>query len=348
MFYEFAPMEGITTCAVRNAHHEIFGGADRYYAPFITTGRSFLTRTRDRRDIDPASNRSVTLIPQLLSNNSADFLNASQQLAQMGYREINLNLGYPSATVVTKHRGAGFLEDPDDLDRFFEDVFTSLPSLAGRTGADIRISAKTRLGISDPEEAFELMKVFNRYPLSLLIIHPRVQREQYRGQVHTDIFLDMSRDAVMPVCYNGDIQTPADLADLLGRIRRIESPQDAAAKTRRTGASPHGSRGRSGIAGVMIGRGAIRNPAIFRMLRHGPSPNADEIRRYLDLALANTAEGIPEPANQLAKMKDLWSFLGSLFAGDSRYLKKIRKARSLEEYRTAVEILLAECDLLPE
>ena len=355
-------MEGITTAAFRSAHHTVFGGADHYYSPFLNTGRAFLSRTRDRRDIDPVKNNGVPLIPQLLANDSHDFLTAAAELAGMGYREINLNLGCPSATVVTRHKGAGFLKDPDELDEFLEGVFDGLPAVSESAGFPFRVSVKTRLGLSDPEEAYSLMTVYNRYPLSLLIIHPRVRAEFYSGSVHMDIFRDMCNESTNPVCYNGDILTVSDVK----RIRELCTP-----------------------AGIMIGRGAVRNPALFRMIRtveddqqpagtstpikndtatpsnndtetsskKGPAapsindtetlskkdtaaPSKDELRRFLQLLLSNTAQDIREEKNQLSKMKDVWVYLGTLFQDSSRPLKKIMKASHLNEYQAAVEELL--------
>lgn len=362
LFLDFAPMEGITTAAFRSAHRTVFGCVDHYYSPFLNTGRAFLSRTRDRRDIDPVKNNGVPLIPQLLANDSHDFLTAAAELAGMGYREINLNLGCPSATVVTRHKGAGFLKDPDELDEFLEGVFDGLSAISEAAGFPLRVSVKTRLGLSDPEEAYSLMTVYNRYPLSLLIIHPRVRAEFYSGSVHMDIFKDMCRESKNPVCYNGDILTVSDVK----RIRELCTP-----------------------AGIMIGRGAVRNPALFRMIRAAaddqksastsvptksdtaapsnndteisskkdtaapsnndtktPSikdtamPSRDELRCFLQLLLSNTAQVIREEKNQLSKMKDVWVYLGTLFQDSSRPLKKIMKASHFTEYQAAVEELL--------
>lgn len=326
---EFAPMEGITTAAYRNAHRVVFGGADLYYAPFITTGRAFLTRTRDRRDVSPDENRDTPLIPQLLSNDSAGFLSAAETLAEMGYSTVNLNLGCPSPTVVSRRRGAGFLTDPDELDRFFSDVFDALPAIRSRTGTSLSVSVKTRIGIADTSEAGALMDVFNRYPISELIIHPRLQREFYRGSVHMDVFLDLFRRSRNPVCYNGDLLTVEDASRVLGLCRSAASPEKDVRP----------------LHGIMIGRGAVRNPAIFRMLRGKAAPGAEEIRRFLTLLLRNTASDISGEQNQLMKMKEVWNWLGLLFENSERYVRKIRKAKNLNAYRVASDALLSHCSI---
>ncbi len=312
-------MEGITTAAMRRAHHTVFPGTDRYYSPFIATGAGFLLKNKDRRSVLPENNTGIDLIPQLLSNHAEMFLKSTEQLAEIGYREINLNLGCPSGTVSAKRRGAGFLADTAELDRFFTAVFDGLPGVSARIGEEIKISVKTRIGIEDPEEAFSLMEVYNRYPICELIVHPRVLKEYYKGRAHQDIFVSMYRDSKNPIAYNGDIRFVRDAEDI-----RKQCPE---------------------LAHIMIGRGVIRNPALIRMLQGGAAPAKDEILEFLDTLLANTAEEIREERNQLGKMKDIWYHLGDLFLEDDRYLKKVRKATSVPVYRTAVEDLVAHCEI---
>ena len=328
LLLEFAPMEGITTAAFRTAPHELFGGADRYYSPFINTGHAFLTRTKDIRDIRPENNETISVIPQLLSNSSADFIDAVLALARIGYSEINLNLGCPSPTVTSKHRGSGFLEDPEKLDRFFCEVFEALPRAESEIGGPLALSVKTRIGFSCPEEAYTLMEIYRNYPFSLLIVHPRTRGELYSGNVHTDIFLDLLRMSRCPVCYNGDLMNTEDVNRILALC---------------AGTGPE----ENPLRGIMIGRGAIRNPALFRMIRGGAKPSAEEIRRFLDRYLAITAADIREERNRLAKLKDLWTFLGTLFSDSGRYLKKIRKAKTMAAYRAAADDLLANCPIVP-
>ncbi len=156
----FAPMEGFTGYTFRNVHHRFYAGIAEYYTPFLALRQTRKWKTRERKDIDPANNEGISVIPQLLTNKADDFLWAAESLASMGYHEINLNLGCPSSTVVTKHKGAGFLDDPEELDAFFSQVFANLPP-------GLCISVKTRLGIADSSEMEELLPVFNHYPLKI-------------------------------------------------------------------------------------------------------------------------------------------------------------------------------------
>ena len=121
--------------------------------------------------------RGVPVVPQILTNRAGDFLLASKKLAEMGYREINLNLGCPSGTVTAKKKGSGFLLYPDDLDRFFDEVFSD----ASVRNGEFQISVKTRIGKNEVEEWPEIMAIYNRYPISELTVHPRIQKEFYKG-----------------------------------------------------------------------------------------------------------------------------------------------------------------------
>ena len=166
----FAPLEGITGYLYRNIFHKHFGGVDRYFIPFIQPKQHGHFSSREKKDILPEHNGGMKAVPQLLTNQAPDFLQTSSQLAQMGYEEVNLNLGCPSRTVVSKGRGAGQLGNLEELDRFLETVFKK---------AEVKISVKTRLGLHSPEEFAEIIKIYQRYPLRELIIHPRVQQEYY-------------------------------------------------------------------------------------------------------------------------------------------------------------------------
>ena len=163
----FAPMEGITTYTYRNAHAEMFGMCDAYFAPFITPTDNEKISIKNLRDI-LQENNETNLKVQVLSNSQTAFVEFAKRISELGYNEVNLNLGCPSGTVVKKGRGAGFLKDVEKLDRFFDDVFSK---------TDIKISVKTRTGFYSHEEFGELLSVYNKYPITELTIHPRVREE---------------------------------------------------------------------------------------------------------------------------------------------------------------------------
>lgn len=316
MQISFAPLEGVTTYIFRNAHQKLYGGVTDYYTPFLAVRQTRKWKTREHRDIDPKRNTNPHLIPQVLTNDPDGLLWAAKNLMEMGYHEVNLNLGCPSATVVKKHKGAGFLEDPDCLDRFFEDVFDGLssPELAG-----IHLSVKTRIGLTDPSEMKTLLPVFNRYPLQKLIIHPRTVKDFYTGPLHMDVFRMAFEDSENPVVYNGDIVSVEEYQKLIADFPDLQE--------------------------IMIGRGLIRHPDLAERILH-PDPSKiqgdslNRFRQFHDLLLSSYVEEMQEVGNALDKMKDLWFFWKEDFPDQERAIKKIRKAKTLSAYEEAVQAVL--------
>jgi len=215
-FY-FAPMEGVTGYTLRNVHHACYPGIDAYFTPFISPNQHHAVNPKEHRDVVQANNPGVPLVPQVLTNKAELFLWSARELKEKyGYNEVNLNLGCPSKTVVSKHKGSGFLEDTEKLDKFFDEVFTAVGEASSQnepgTPDNIypRISVKTRLGMDSVEEFADILQVYNKYPLSELIIHARVQKEFYRGVPHLDAFADAVKETGHSLCYNGDIWTLED------------------------------------------------------------------------------------------------------------------------------------------
>ena len=203
MNYYFAPMEGLTDSIYRRLHHKYFGGVERYYMPFLSPTVHRALTPREARELPRADSETFTAIPQLLTKVPEDFLWAAGVCRDLGYEEVNLNIGCPSGTVTAKGKGAGMLRDPENLDAFLEAVYTKAP---------LPISIKTRIGFSDPEEFPRLLEIFNRYPVKELTVHPRVRAAFYSGSVHKDAFRYAVENAGMPLCYNGNLCSVADIA----------------------------------------------------------------------------------------------------------------------------------------
>ena len=114
-----APMEGVTDRVFRQAYCRCFEPLDKYFAPFLSPNENGKLGPRDLAQLDPERNPGCLPIPQILTNQAEGFIRTAAQLKRMGYQEINLNLGCPSGTVVSKGRGAGFLAFPEQLDGFY-------------------------------------------------------------------------------------------------------------------------------------------------------------------------------------------------------------------------------------
>ena len=304
----FAPMEGITGYLYRNVHNKYYNGIAAYYAPFITTTKNGVKKTKEIRDILPENNQEILLVPQLLTNQAEQYLEYEKVIADLGYQEINLNFGCPSKTVVTKGRGAGFLQDLWEMEHFFDQVFAK---------NQLVISVKTRIGTDSPEEFADLMDVYRRYPLKNLIIHPRTQSDYYKNHPNLDAFRIGLEKSACPVCYNGDIRTVEDLEHLHQQFPQLEH--------------------------VMIGRGLLTDPALAEKLETANAEgniSSERFREFHDELYSEYQSAFSGEKPVLFKMKELWVYWGEQFPGEEKALKQIRKAQRLADYESAARYLL--------
>jgi tRNA-dihydrouridine synthase len=317
----FAPMEGITGRVYRRVHHRFFPGIDKYYTPFISLTGNLKLKARDRKELEPAENPEISLVPQFLGNDPEAFRKEIRYAGELGYSECNINLGCPSKTVTTKKKGSGLLDEPELLKKLLDGVFEEpeqifdgeLPNTVGK----MDISVKTRLGGSDPEEIFSLLDLFNRYPISELTIHPRVRDEGYRGRVHLDYFEECLRRSENPVCYNGDIRTVHDFSLIAEKYPNLRA--------------------------VMIGRGLVGNPALVREIRGGAPLTAEELKAFHDSLLESYMEAFQgDEYVSIRHMLELWPFMKENFTDADRLIHKIFKTKRLSDYRTAVDKLFED------
>ena len=311
----FAPLEGITGHLYRNTFHEFFGKEiDKYFSPFIVPTQGTSVKSRTIRDILPENNEGIPLVPQILSNNAESFIALSEYLSELGYDEVNLNLGCPYGTVVAKGRGSGMLEDTRKLDQFLDEIFEGCEGKIG-------ISVKTRIGLDSENEWEDLLTVYNQYPVKELIIHPRIQKDFYRNHPRMEAYDLACKESRNPICYNGDIFTKKDYLSFCERY-------------------PDTDR-------IMIGRGFLTNPGLLLEIRGGKGMTKDEFHGFHDRLYEEYRKLMGEDKNTLFKMKEFWNYAQYLFDGQisQKYIKKIRKAKRGVEYETAVEELLQECDI---
>ena len=306
----FAPLEGITTYIFRNAYKDIYGNVDKYFAPFISPSEKCPITPREQKDIAPENNSGTELVPQILTCRSDLFIEAAKELHDMGYGEVNLNLGCPSGTVCAKGKGAGFLLETLLLQRFLDDIYNY-------AGSDnMKISVKTRLGYYDPDEFYDLVDIFNVFPVSELIVHPRIRGDFYKGEPRREYYAYAIEHSKCPLVYNGNIFTRKDY--------------DKLAET--FGSSPDP---------VMLGRGLISDPSLAGKLR-GSVSETDLIKfRKLHDTLYHEYQKIMSPdINVLHKMRELWSYWQIMFDGSERDFKRILKAKKYAEYEDAVNRIL--------
>lgn len=312
MILSFAPMEGVTGADYRCLHHRMFPGADQYYAPFIAPDAEGNFKLSHLRGLLPDNNKGLHLVPQVLTNSPTAFLAVARKMKELGYEEVNLNAGCPSGTVVSKHKGAGMLGDPAALDAFLYEVFAETP---------VAVSVKTRLGLMSTEEFPALLEVYHKYPLSELIVHARDRAGMYRSEPDVDAFARAMKNCRCPICYNGNVFTPADLERLRGELPGLER--------------------------VMLGRGAAANPALFRQLRGGAALSRGELREFHDSLLDGALASGLSPHFAMARMKELWYYLIWLFPNSAKLYKSLNKSQHIADYCAAAAALFANADFDP-
>lgn len=299
-----APMEGLTGYVYRNAHHKYFHSIDKYFTPFLTNKK---LSHKEWNDILPEHNSDMRVIPQILTNRAEDFLEIARELENLGYETVNLNLGCPSGTVVAKHRGAGFLAYPEELDRFLAEIFDA---------CTLKISVKTRIGRDSRGEWESLLAIFERYPLEELIIHPRIQKDYYKNTPDLAAFETAAAGSRHALCYNGDINTAEEYKKLTERFMTVNA--------------------------IMLGRGILMNPFLPDQIRGTVLPDQKLLRAFHDEILNGYMEMMSGDRNVLFRMKELWSYLGKGFPGAEKYMKKIKKSERVAEYLAVVDALFRE------
>lgn len=310
-----APMEGITGYLYRNTFEKYFGGVDQYFTPFIAPAKGRPLRHRELLDVLPENNQNIKVVPQLLTNQVEGFIKTATYLKELGYDEVNLNMGCPSGTVVSKGKGAGMLYDTDALDQFLYGVFE----------ADImKVSVKTRIGRDFPEEFPDILEVYQKYPLCELIIHPRIRTDYYQNTPNLDMF-SLAVEAyekmgdVEKLCYNGDLFSVSDYQQFESRYPQVQQ--------------------------VMLGRGLIGNPFLVKEIREGNTCYDSKLfLEFHNELLSKYLETDLGAKNVLFKMKELWIYMGGMFSGEEaeKLLKKIRKTDDLETYQLAVKNLITQ------
>ena len=307
MHYYFAPMEGVTGAVYRRTHHEFFSGVDKYFMPFITPTTNEKLTPRQKRDVLPEYNEGVPAVPQLLTKSAADCIWAVNALHDLGYPEVNLNLGCPSGTVTAKGKGAGFLAHPDELDRFFDEVFAKCEG----------ISVKTRLGVHEAGEFDKLLEIYNRYPITELTIHPRVRQDFYKGKVRESDFAAALPRCSMPVCYNGDLITERDVSAVSERYPDLPA--------------------------VMIGRAMIADPSLVTRLTGGKAADAKTLETFHDTLFVRYCEAFGDSRIAMLRMKEIWFYHLNLFENSEKPGKAIKKAKNAAEFQAAAAAVFRDC-----
>jgi tRNA-dihydrouridine synthase len=300
-----APLKGYTDSIFRKTYAEHFGGFDAAVAPFITAVRADRLTPNHLRDILPEDGESLPLVPQILGSNADDFIYLAQRIAELGYAEVNWNLGCPFRPVAKKQRGAGLLPFPEKVDEFLDKTLRALP---------VRLSIKMRLGRYAADEIYSLIPVLERYPLTRLIIHPRTGRQMYEGLPDLAAFqacLEVSRHRLV---FNGDITTLDGFHALAARFPRVGS--------------------------WMIGRGTLVDPFLPAAIKSGrvrTTGRIEAFRAFYGALFAGYQEKLCGPGHLLDRMKGFWKYFAPAFKNGAKIEKRVHRTFKLSDYIETVD-----------
>ncbi len=298
-----APLHGVTNRVFRSVYLRRFPGFDAAFAPFILSVAAGGITERHLKDLLPDARYPVPLVPQILGKDAAGFVATAEAIAGLGYTEVNWNLGCPYPMVAGKGRGSGLLPHPDRIAAFLDEVCPRL---------SIPLSVKLRLGMRDRGEILRLMPLLNGYPLKEVIIHARLGVQMYKGDVDLEGFERAAALCGHPVAYNGDIADAAGLEALRSRF--------------------------PGVTRWMIGRGALADPFLCGRIAGRPE-DADPlgaVAAFHDELYASYREILSGPGHALAKMKEVWTYLGPSMVGADAALAAISRSKTFPAYESAV------------
>ena len=301
------PFQGITDAPFRNVFKKHFGGIDKFYTPFFTGIQKEHAKNLQVEEIDPRFNDVETLTPQILSTDAEEILRFASQCKELGYKEINLNMGCPFPRVANKKRGCGLLPYPEKIDALLNTVFERI---------DVKFSIKCRLGYFNPDEIILVIEIFNQYPLSELIIHPRIGKQLYKGEADVKRFVELIPMIKAPLVYNGDIVS----VESFERIREQVQP----------------------VNEFMLGRGLLANPFLAEEIKGQTTRNVKRLHAYVVDLYEDRLRHAGGSPKVLGRMKELWSYLMYSFDEPQDIWRKIKKINALKEYEEAVEAVFQE------
>ncbi|NOR28214.1 MAG: tRNA-dihydrouridine synthase family protein [Lutibacter sp.] len=307
-----SPLQGFTDFRFRNAFNNYFGGIDTFYSPYIRLNGKRVIKPAYQRDILPENNIGLEVIPQIITNDADEFLFVANYVQQLGYKELNWNLGCPYPMVTKCGMGSGLISQPEKINSILKKVHAE---------SDIVVSMKMRLGYENSDEILKTLPILDTYPIKNIAIHARIGKQLYKGGVDLNAFQKCIDNTNHTLYYNGDITSVAKFNEMQQRFPSINH--------------------------WMIGRGLISDPFLPSMIKNNtsnyPANKIELFKAFHDTLYEGYSESLSGASHLLLKMYHLWEYFSTLFSNPRKALKKIKKAKNIRAYETAVnEILNAE------
>ena len=306
-----SPLQGFTDFRFRNAFHEIFGGIDTFYAPYIRYGGKLEIKNSYKRDLDPENNRVPELIPQVMTATADEFLHAAEYVRSLGYSELNWNLGCPYPMACKKGMGSGLIHDAEKIDAILDRVHSE---------SDITVSMKMRMGYNEPTEILDVFPVLEKYPIKSIAIHARLGKQLYKGSVDLDSFRNCLGHTSQPIYYNGDITSVEAYRDRVERFPEIDT--------------------------FLIGRGLIADPLLPSMIKANttefPADSVQKMYAFHNRLFDEYDAFLQGLSHLMSKMHNFWEYYSVGFSHPKKVYKRIKKAKNVIQYKIAVKEIMEE------
>jgi len=305
-----SPLQGFTDFRFRNAFQKYFGGVDQYMAPYIRLNGKMDIKASVQRDILPENNSTPKLIPQVITKDAGEFLFVTEFIQNLGYKELNWNLGCPYPMVARRGMGSGLLSKPGLIDEVLHIVSHE---------SDIKISVKMRLGYESADEIYDVLAILEKFKLENISIHPRIGKQLYKGEVDLDSFENCLKQSSHTLIYNGDITSVQVFRNLKERFNSIDH--------------------------WMIGRGLISDPCLPSMIKADsliyPEDRFEKFKELHDSLFSSYKEALSGTKHVLQRMYQFWEYFILSFPASPKGLKRIRKAKDFTTYNKVVQEIIA-------
>lgn len=304
-----SPLQGFTDFRFRNAFHHYFGGIDTFYAPYIRLNGKLKIKQSYQNDLLPENNNTLELIPQVITNDPDEFIFVAQYVQNLGYKELNWNLGCPYPMVTKSGMGSGLICNPAQINEVLHKVHNE---------TDILVSMKMRMGYENPGEILDAFPILDQYPLKNIAIHARIGKQLYKGPVNLDAFEKCINSTKHTLYYNGDITSVAAFKTVEKRFPSIDH--------------------------FMIGRGLIADPFLPSMIKNGykdyPKNRWSIFSEFHDTIYEHYDAYLSGPTPIKMKMLGFWDYFSQSTSHPQKTYKAIKKADNPIKYRRAVDQIL--------
>ena len=310
-----APFQGITNMVFREVYMHHFSGVDKLLTPFFTSIHKHTINTAKGKELLKTDIDRVPVVPQILSKDASEILRFANFCHQLGFNEVNWNMGCPYPRVAKKNRGSGLLNHPEIVDDILQELMPKIP---------IKLSVKVRLGYENPNDIIKLIPVFNQFPISEIAVHARVGKQLYKGLVNHDVFNKVVQQSNIPVGYNGDIFTKNDFIQIIKKFPNLSF--------------------------LMLGRGLLADPFLPAHIKNTEIPDLESqkaiIRKFVDDLYYKRRKAHNDGLQTLGNMKEYWWYLSYSFNNPHKVFSLIKKKKTFNDYEDAVNRVFDDFDWL--